>query len=98
MIARRFGEFAREGANDFVDAGMGTVGLAVFRYPVIDVLAGAPIIHRTGAFQLSEMTRDAGLSHAEYFLELSHGKFLLFEEEEKAQPGGIGQETQQINR
>ena len=50
-----------------------------------------------GPFQLREMTGDARLAHAANLLQLRDGKFFLFEKQQQAQPGRIGQKAEQIN-
>jgi hypothetical protein len=61
------------------------------------VFTGASIFDYAGALELSEVTGNSGLAHAEDFLELSHGQLGLVEEQEKAEAGGVGQQPEQIN-
>jgi len=64
---------------------------------VVNVFAGPAIFHHSRTLQLSEVARNTGLSHAEYFLELGDGELFLFEKKEETKPGGIGKETEKIN-
>jgi hypothetical protein len=43
------------------------------------------------------MTRDAGLPHAQNFLQLRHGKLVLLQEEKEPEPRRIGEEAEKIN-
>jgi hypothetical protein len=45
---------------------------------------------------LGEVGGDAGLTHAEDFLELGNGELLALEEVEEAEAGGIGQEAERF--
>ena len=44
------------------------------------------------------MARNARLPHPHDVLQLGDGEFLLLEQEEQAQPGGIGHQAEEIYR
>ena len=97
-IARSFGNFARQELENFLDTSTRSVFPGGLECAVINILAGAPVFHHSSAFQLREMTGDAGLAHAENLLEFCDRQLLLLEEQKQSQAGRIGQEPKQINR
>ena len=54
------------------------------------VLANAPVFHQPCLLELGEMGGDGALAHNEDFLQFRDGKLLALEQEQDAEPVGIG--------
>src|ERR1700754_3966856 len=52
-----------ESANQLGDVGAGAVGRSGFRGAVVGILTGSAVFDYTSAFELGEVTGDAGLAH-----------------------------------
>jgi hypothetical protein len=59
--------------------------------------SGTTISNHSSAFQLGEMTGDAGLAHVKDLLQLGDRKFFFLEQEEETQSSWISQHPEQIN-
>src|SRR4029077_5924412 len=95
-IARAFGQFARQESSD-VRHTLALRVLPIVVRAIINILSDAAISHHAGPLQLSEVTRNARLAHAQNLLQFSDRKFLLLKKQQQPQPCRIGEQTQQIN-
>src|SRR5215471_3797722 len=92
-IARPFGQFVRQESSDL----RYTLSLRVLPIvvrPVINIFPDSAISHHAGPLQLSEMTRNTRLAHAEYLLQFGDRKFLLLEKKQQPQTCRISQQPQ----
>src|SRR5215468_4926644 len=95
-IARPFGKFMRQESSDLRHT-LSLRVLPIVVRAVINIFPDSSISHHAGPLQLSEMTRNTRLAHAENLLQFSDGKFLLLEKQKQSQASRIGQQSQQIN-
>ena len=96
-VARRLWHLASEHTRQLVHLRACGIPLLLLRQPVINIFPGAAIFDHACVLQLRQMARDARLPHAENFLQLRHRKLLFFEEQEQAEPGRVGEQTEKIN-
>ncbi len=52
------------------------------------------VAHQSGLPKLREMAGDAGLPHAQHFLDLDDGELLFLQQKEQAQTRFVGEEAQ----
>src|SRR5215813_5525653 len=95
-IARALRQFAHQQSRDLRHALTLWVVPIVVR-AVVNVFSHATISHNAGALQLSQMTRNTRLAHAQNLLQFSDRKFLLFEKKQQPQTGRVRQHPQQMN-
>src|SRR5215475_13997934 len=92
-ITRAFGQFARQKPSDLRHT-LSLRALPIVVRAVINIFPDSAISYHAGPFQLSEMTRNTRLAHAEYLLQFGDRKFLLLEKKQQPQTCRISQQPQ----
>jgi hypothetical protein len=91
LVGRGFGDFRFGRAAEHLIQNATPAGGVE---PVEAALAGAAVFDQAGLLQLREVGGDGALAHGENFLQLGDGKLLAAQQQQDAEPVGVGDDAE----